>query len=85
MCDTSVESCDEGLHFISHQQAVSNLWGRYDPQTKKYGENLLVTVSLFDIESREIPLLTALISGLISSSFADELGAIYKDVITKKP
>ena len=36
MCDTSMERCVLGLHFVFlHQRALSNLWGRYDLKTKK--------------------------------------------------
>ena len=36
MCDTSNESCAQGLYFFFlHLRTLSNLWGRYDPKTEK--------------------------------------------------
>ena len=67
-----IETCmiplSKAVHkgFISflHLRALSNLWGRYDPKTKKTLSFLLVTVSFLRIESSVIPPLKAFYEGL---------------------
>ena len=35
MCDTSMKSCDQRLHFVYlHLRPLSKLWGRHDPKTE---------------------------------------------------
>ena len=44
MYNASVESSHQGLHFIFlHLRLLKNLWGRYDPKTKKKQTFFLVT------------------------------------------
>ena len=43
---------------------------------------LLVTMSFLLIESSVIPALKAFMKGFISSSYTDELWAIYEDIMT---
>ena len=83
MYDTSKWSCAEGLHFLFlHLRALSNLWGRYDPKSEKKLSFLLVTMSFLLIESSVTPALKAFMKGFISSSYTDELWAIYEDIMT---
>ena len=51
------------------------------PQNGKKLTFLLVTVSSLHIESSVIPPLKAFMMGFISSSYTDELRAIYEDVM----
>ena len=61
---------------------MSYLWGRYDPKTEKKLPFLLVCVSFLHIESSVIPPLELLQKGFISSSYTDEVWAIYEDIMT---
>ena len=65
--NTSIESSYQYFHFsFLHQQNLSNLRGRYDPQTEKNADFFLVTVPFLHIESSVIPLLKALIEIFLS-------------------
>ena len=52
------------ISFFLHLRALSYLWGRYDPKTKKNLTFLLVTVPFLHIESSVIPPLKAFYQGL---------------------
>ena len=76
ICDTSMKCCDPEIHFLLHLRVLSNLKGRYDLKNKKKKMKAVfwpVTKSFFHMESNAIPLLKALISTFISSSYADKL------------
>ena len=74
MCRTSMKSCAHGLYSVFlHLRALCNLWGRYNPNTVKNADFVLVTVPYLHIETSKIPQLKALGSGSFSSSYTDEL------------
>ena len=62
----------------SFKQFMGTLW----PKNWKKLPFLLVTVSFLLIESSVIPALKAFMKGFISSSYIDELWAIYEDIMT---
>ena len=65
--NTSIENSYQYFHFsFLRQQNVSNLRGRYDPQTEKKANFFLVTVPFLHIKSSVIPLLKALIEIFLS-------------------
>ena len=77
MCDTSMNSCDQGLYFVYlNLRPLNKLWGRYDPKTETLTSFLLVTMLFLHIEPSERPLSHALIIGFISSSYTGKLRAI---------
>ena len=58
----SIERSHQYLHFsFLHQQALTNLRGRYDAKTEENADIFFVTVSFLHTESSVIPLLKALI------------------------
>ena len=84
MCNGSVESSHQGLHFfLLHLRLLSNLWGHYDPQTKK--KDVLPCNGV--ISSGRIMYKAFIGSshqGLHFFWYTDELWAMYEDVMTKK-
>ena len=83
MYNTSKESRVQGLDFIFLHLELWAIYG--DVMTQKLKKKLtflFVTVSFLLIESSVIPALKAFMEGFISSSYTDELWAIYEDIMT---
>ena len=68
----SIERSHQYLHFnFLHQQAFSNLRGRYDAKTEENVDIFLVTESFLHTESNVIPLLKALIKIFLLFPYTD--------------
>ena len=61
-----LKACIEGFISVLHLRALSNLWGRYDPKTKKKQTFFLVTESFLHVESCVMSLQEGLTKGFIS-------------------
>ena len=81
MYNTSKKSYVQGLHFIFTPKSFEQFMGTLWPKNWKKLTFLLVIVSFLLIESSVIPALKAFMKGFISSSYSDELWAIYEDIM----
>ena len=81
MYNTSKKSYVQELDFIFTPKSFEQFMGTLWPKNWKKMILLVVIVSFLLIESNVIPALKAFMKGLISSSYTDELWAIYEDIM----